>query len=243
MDYLVAIVAAGLLVVVRELVRLGVWKATKQVVFALLAANAASYVAAAGVAFGFYAWHGHTVGHRTIVTEALPGFDAVGKLEPGDVILAVNTEAIDGDLVERVNLGQGAPVMLTIERGGQTREVIVEPKRGPEGKSWLLGIRKSIVPVVERDLGEAFQRATTFPIDDISVMIGQVRGSVGGSDDAEVGGPTRIIDEFVVARPSFLARMWPLWMRFGVFAMLAMLIVDVIRFARLTRLARTPPPQ
>ncbi len=243
MDYLVAIAATGLLVLVRELVRLGVWKATKQVLFALLAANAASYAAAAAVAFGFYAWHGHTVGSRTVVTEALPGFDATGKLAPGDVILAVNTQGIDGDLVERVNLGRGAPVMLTIERGGQTREVMVEPRQGPDGKGWLLGIRKSIVPVVERDLGEAFQRASTFPIDDVSAMISRARGSFGSSDDAEVGGPTRIVEEFAVAPRSFLERMWPLWMRFGVFAMLAMLIVDVFRFVRLTRLARTPPPR
>lgn len=53
------------------------------------------------------------------VGRVLPGFDAQGKLEPGDRITQVNGEPLFADsprtLSERVNESRGAPVSFTIK--------------------------------------------------------------------------------------------------------------------------------
>jgi membrane-associated protease RseP (regulator of RpoE activity) len=94
------------------------------VVLAALAANVASYVLAAAVAFGVFAGHGITTGVRDVVQETLPNCDAATKLRAGDVLVAVDHEPIrSGSFSDRVTRKNGAAVTLTIERAGVTSDV------------------------------------------------------------------------------------------------------------------------
>ncbi|QIG41281.1 PDZ domain-containing protein [Microbacterium sp. 4R-513] len=69
---------------------------------------------------------------------------AAEVLEEGDVILAANgTQVTSGDqLRDIVNAGDGAPVDLTIDRGGAAMNVTVTPREAEiDGQTlWLLGI-------------------------------------------------------------------------------------------------------
>jgi hypothetical protein len=240
-EYVLAIVATLVLIAVRELVRHGVWKATKQLLVAVIAANVTSYVLAAAVAFGVFAMHGTTTGFRTVVEEAMSGFDAAGKLQRGDVILAVDHEpisdAIGQSLTERVARKDGAAVTLTIERAGATSDVTVTPTRSTEGGThlWLLGIKRGREPIQSRDVGAALGNAAVFPASYVRMFAGQIGDLFGGREEAEPGGPVRIVQEFSVPQQSFLVQMGQHWMRFAVFAMLLMFVVDIVRVVRLAR--------
>ena len=240
---LVAVLATLVLIAFRELVRHVVWKATKQLVLAVVAANVTSYVLAAAVAFGMFALHGTTTGYRTTVDEVMPGYDAAGKLQAGDAILAVDHEPLDdagASLPQRVARKNGEAVTLTIERAGETSEIIVTPTRSTEGGTpqWLLGIKRRPEPIQSRDVGAALGNAVVFPATQVRMLARQVGELFAGSDHADPGGPMRIVDEFRVQR-SFLVLMGQRLMQFAVFAMLLMFVTDIIRVIRLARLART----
>ena len=83
-----------------------------------------------------------------VVDVVLPGFDATGKLQPGDRIVAIDGAPLDAPvvpaLVNAVNARDGAPVTLAFERDGKTQTIIVRPQldRTKDGRtSWVLGIR------------------------------------------------------------------------------------------------------
>ena len=83
-----------------------------------------------------------------VVDVVLPGFDATGKLQPGDRIVAVDGARLDEPvvpaLVKAVNARDGAPVTLAFERDGTTQTITVRPQldRTKDGRtSWVLGIR------------------------------------------------------------------------------------------------------
>jgi membrane-associated protease RseP (regulator of RpoE activity) len=238
---LVAVLATLALIALRELVRHVVWKTTKQLALAVIAANVASYVFAAAVAFGMFALHGTTIGYRTTVDEVMPGYDAAGKLQAGDAILAVDHEPLDDfSLPQRVARKNGEAVTLTIERAGATSEVTITPTRSTEGGTpqWLLGIKRRPEPIQSRDVGAALGNAAVFPVTQVRMLARQVSELFAGSDHADAGGPMRIVDEFRVQR-SFLVLMGQRLMQFAVFAMLLMFVTDIIRVIRLARLART----
>jgi len=240
---LVAVIATLALIAVRELVRHAVWKTTKQLVLAVIAANVTSYVLAAAVAFGMFAGHGTTIGFRVTVAEVLPGYDAVGKLSVGDAILAVDHEPLEGvgpSLPDRVARKNGQAVTLTIERAGTTSDVTITPTRSTEGGTpqWLLGIQRGREPIQSRDAGAALGQAAAFPVIQVRVFVQQIAEVFVGTDRADAGGPRRIVEEFRVQR-SFLVLMGQRLMQFAVLAMLLMFVVDIVRVIRLARLART----
>lgn len=244
MEYLVAAIATLVLIALRELVRYGVWKASKQMLIAVIAANAAGYVFAAAVAFGVFAVHGTSAGYHTVIDKVLPGYDATTKLQAGDVILAVDHEALDDvvgqSLTERVRRKNGAAVILTIERAGATSDVSVTPTPSMDpGPPFVLGIMQSRESIQTRDVSAAARNAAVFPATYVRMIASRVGALFGGDDEADPGGPKRILVEYTVAPPSFLVRMGQHWMRFAVFAMLLMFVVDVIRVVRLSRVART----
>ena len=173
----------------------------------IFAGPATNYVSAIVLAFGLYTCHGmESVEHWWGVDEVMQGFDAQGKLQPGDRILDVDHTPIlesNGDsLVERINAKKGAPVTLTVQRAGKTLDVTIQPKLSAEdakdGKPrWLLGI----VPVLQSDTVHvgpvtAAGAALEYPIDQ-TILIGDMLGKIiTGKEQADPGGPKRMIDEF-----------------------------------------------
>ena len=94
---------------------------------------------------------------------------AEGELEEGDVILpAEGTPVTDIEtLRDIVNDGEGAPVELTIDRGGEEQSVSITPREGKvDGKdTWLIGV--------------TLMNDFDFPID-VSIQLNNVGGPSAG---------------------------------------------------------------
>jgi hypothetical protein len=241
----VAALAALGLIAFRELVRFGAWKATRQWIIVTIAGLAASYLAAAGVAFAYLAVHGRTTGYQLAVTEVLPGFDAAGKIEPGDVLVAVDRQPVElggtSSLPSLINRGAGAPVTVTVERAGASRDVVVQPRRDTGGtESWVIGVRKAVVPILDTGASDALRIAASFPITEIRAMVAGFWPAVEGPSDP--GGPKAIVEE-VDLHLSFGIRVWQLLLRFAAIAMLVMVVVDAIRIVLLVRKSSKPAPR
>lgn len=115
------------------------------------------------------------------VEDVTPGYDAQGKLQPGDTILAVDGQPIyaryrnhDGEgLSDRVNLTKDRPLRITVERAGKKVDVLVTPKWAPDAKNlqgkkgmWLLGIRPGeIEKRTSAGFGDVVVESVRYPID------------------------------------------------------------------------------
>ena len=114
----------------------------------ILAGPGTNYISAVVLGLALFAIHGLPSSWRFFgVAGVKPGYDAYGKLEPGDRILAVDgkpilaegeyappggglikADPLNDSLVGRINAKHGAPVTLTIERDGARRDVAIQPK-------------------------------------------------------------------------------------------------------------------
>ncbi len=204
----------------------------RRAAIALAGAAAVAYVVVCALAGAFYVDHGiETGGHYYRVAAVEDGFDAAGKLQPGDRIVA-----IDGDplwvertsLVERVNAKAGAPVTLSIERNGARLDVVVQPTRGRD--HWLLGIRPGIAPEMRHDTGEALVAALAFPAWQVQALAHELRASITPVS-ADPGGPKRIYDSFAVDDNG--VRGWGALLRLSVVVALLLVGLDLVRAAGL----------
>jgi C-terminal processing protease CtpA/Prc len=82
-----------------------------------------------------------------VIGTVLDGYDATGKLAPGDRIVAIDgvalREPVATSLGDRVNARHGHAVVVTFERDGVRRELTLAPLRDRRatGDVWVLGIR------------------------------------------------------------------------------------------------------
>jgi regulator of sigma E protease len=173
----------------------------------IFAGPATNYLSAILLAFCLYNCHGVRGDTLYIgVDEVMPGYDAMGKLEPGDRIIQVDHQPIlatDADarsLTGRVTAKQGAPVLLTVERDGKQVDVSITPRADKDDKGnpiFLLGIRKTVqTDTVQVGIVAAAGRALYYPIAQTKVIVGGLYDIVTGEQKADPGGPKRILDEF-----------------------------------------------
>ncbi|GAB6858543.1 YlbL family protein [Microbacterium xylanilyticum] len=112
---------------------------------------------------------GHTVPVTIQVASVTDDGAAHGILQKGDTVIALNgSNPADSDALRaEIQDSQGAPVTLTIERGGQRQDVSVTPRRQTiDGASrWLLGI--------------TLQQKYTFPVD-VKLQLDNVGGPSAG---------------------------------------------------------------
>lgn len=98
----------------------------------IFAGPATNYLSAIVLAMALYMCHGADQAHWYGVGEVKQGYDAQGKLEPGDRLLEVNHVPLFLDsgpgLVERVTSAKGAPLTLKIARHGVTMDVTIQPQ-------------------------------------------------------------------------------------------------------------------
>jgi regulator of sigma E protease len=106
----------------------------------IFAGPATNYVSAILLAFALYTCHGEPSAERWYaVDEILASYDAAGKLQPGDRILAVDdvpilaSQIVPRTLAERVHAKAGAPVVLTVRRDGKPVDLWVVPRLGNNG--------------------------------------------------------------------------------------------------------------
>ena len=97
----------------------------------IFAGPATNYLSAIVLAFLLFSFHGVDVPWFG-VDQLVPGYDAAGKLEHKDRIVAVDGRPLSWgtghELSERVVASNGAPLRLTLLRNGQTIEVTVQPR-------------------------------------------------------------------------------------------------------------------
>ena len=140
----------------------------------IFAGPATNYLSAIVIMFALYTCHGMNSSWRFYgVGSVNDGFDAVGKLEEGDRILAIDHVPLlaAGDyqpatgpmlhadsLTGRVNAKDGAPVTVTVLRDGKQLDFTVQPKFGYP--TFLAGMH--IDPQVVQGVADAFAK---FPKD------------------------------------------------------------------------------
>lgn len=173
----------------------------------IFAGPATNYVSAIVLAFLLYTLHGVEGTTAYIGVDAvLPGYDAMGKLEPGDRIVEVDHTPIlatdSVSLTARVTAKQGQPVLLTIEREGARKDVSIAPKIGPDKDDkgnpiYLLGIQKTVqTDTVSVGVFDAAGRALYYPIAQTKLIVAGFYDIATGAQKMDPGGPKRILDEF-----------------------------------------------
>lgn len=177
---------------------------------AIFAGPATNYLSAIVLVFGLYTCNGVRSAERWYgVVDVMPDYDAAGKLERGDRILAVDGEALLASgpgpgLNERVEAKQGAPLTLTVRRDGQVLDVTITPKpyvhwlEGDEDKPrYLLGITRNIqYDMIDVGVLDAAKRSIVYPVDQTVVIGKALYGIVQRTEEADPGGPKRIVEEF-----------------------------------------------
>lgn len=242
MSYVVVAVGLAVLVGIHELV---VWFAKRTIrrPWAVLVGPIIGYAVLVGFALVLFAGYGLRGGAlEYIVDETLPGSDAAGKLEAGDRILAADHVAVSPtgtSLVSRVEAAGGKPVVLTIERAGERRDITVQPKQSQVAGRivWMLGIRNRVNEVPVHDSGAAVKAAALYPIHQARNVAVALREIIAGKEEADIAGPMRIVEEFKRA-PAGLRSGFEMLLLLGFYAWLALCVLDLVR---LVVLARQPP--
>ncbi len=198
MAYVVALAILAALVGLHELVLRVAAKRFRRKVVIVALAGVASYLAIAALAFAFFETRGMATGRRFyVVDDVLDDYDAKGKLEPGDRIVAVYDQPVfpyqGKTLTERVNDAGGGPVRLTIERDGKPLDITIQPRRGQDG--WLLGIKKVDQAELVFDHLHAVRSGLVFALARTIQLVQQLVPK----HEADPGGPARIVDEFRAA--------------------------------------------
>jgi regulator of sigma E protease len=191
----------------------------------IFAGPATNYLSAIVLAMLLYTCHGSDVPKWYGVGAVLKDYDAYGKLEHGDRIVAVDHKPLEwsnGDeLIQRVKAANGAPITLSIERDGQPREVIVKPRQDKDASGntlWRIGVQP-YAQTVTVDIGvvNAARAAIQFPIDESRWIGKTLYGIVFGSEKADPGGPVRMVEEFYHAFSAGIAHGIFLLMRLSVY--------------------------
>ena len=203
---------------------------------ALVAGSAAANLGVVALAFAYFTCHGVPSGERAVfVAEVLPGYDAAGKLAPGDRIVAVDGEPLTAgsgpSLSQLVAAKQGAPVTLTVHREGAPLDVTVQPKlakvdRAGGAPGWLLGIKLTTRRELDTSVRTAAGVAIWFPLVRVwTIVAGWGAALFGSGDDRDPGGPVRIVDEF---RASASVVAWQAALAGATYALLALVLLDAI---------------
>jgi regulator of sigma E protease len=192
----------------------------------IFAGPATNYLSAIVLALGLYTCHGVDSSWKWYGVAAVKdGYDAAGKLEVGDRIIAVDHAPIlargeyqpehatvlkSDSLVARVNAKNGDAVTLTVIRNGAPVDVAIQPQRakGDDGKDlmqngkpvFLLGIVPAEQPdVLDLGLIGTTGAALEYPVEQTKLIAGGLWEIINGKEKADPGGPKRIYDEFAKA--------------------------------------------
>ncbi len=229
----------------RVLVQLGGRERLGAQLGALTAGLAAAYLGVAALAFASYSCRGVPTGEEELVVqEVLEGFDAVGKLQPGDRILAVDGEPLGllpgRQLVGRVAAKQGAAVTLTVRRGGAPLDVTIQPtlREDPDGRPmWRLGIRQGVRPEVSTGVAIAAASAIRAPLEQTRAIVADGIAAISeafeGGEEVDAGGPVRIVDEFRGTSEQVSSLVWWFARSAATPVLLLLVIFDLIRAAGL----------
>jgi regulator of sigma E protease len=188
----------------------------------IFAGPATNYLSAIVLAFALYSCHGAESSWRWFeVASIKSNYDAHGKLEVGDRIIAVEGVGLlaqgsyvdaqgkqytQASLTQRVNEKNGKPVTLTVLRDGKQLDIQITPtlvfRDLPTSVTpmYLLGI----VPIERADVLDvglfgSISGALIYPVEQTKMIAGGLYDIIRGEEKADPGGPKRIFDEFAKA--------------------------------------------
>jgi len=241
-------------VVVGLLVMLGIHELVVRVArrviqrpWAVMLGVVGAYLVLVGFALTLFTMYGFSTGkYEFVVAEILPDSAAKTLVEVNDKILEVDHVAvgIPGPSVpERVQAAAGKPVVLTIERAGERREVTVQPTTKDSGTAakWMLGVRLNNVDLRTIDSGSAVTTALKYPFVQIKLVAVGLYESFAGSEEIDIGGPKRIVEEFRALEKPMFQLVLMMLMIFGVYVWLALIVFDIVRMVGLARNSTARP--
>lgn len=170
----------------------------------IFAGPATNYLSAIALAMALFTCHGIDVPKWYAVDETMAGYDAHGKLQPGDRIREIDHVPLyyrrgGEELIKRINAATGPEVTLTIERAGKTLEIPITRKLDKDSgrEVWRIGVKPQIQAVtVSLGVVEAAEHALRYPVDKTKEIGSMLYGIVFGSEKADPGGPIRMVEEF-----------------------------------------------
>jgi membrane-associated protease RseP (regulator of RpoE activity) len=196
----------------------------------ILAGPVTVYLAVAALAFAFFRCHGTAAPERaTTIEQVIEGSGASGKLEPGDVILEVDGTAFSGGstaLTAQVAAKAGAPVAITVDRGGAKQSVTVTPTQR-DGR-WLLGVQ--LAAKRQYSTVESLEDGFWYPTKQAAQTGQGLLEIFRGTDEVDAGGPVRIVSEFRSGTELTTSNLVLLMgMIFGTWTLIALALFDLVR--------------
>src|SRR2546421_5920552 len=162
----------------------------------LVAGPGANYLTACLLAIGIFIGFGK-LSNTTTVEEVLHGTpaEAVG-LQHGDVLVEANGKAVSATypISNVIRESKGAPVTVTVKRGGQLVNLVVSARKDPATGDYLIGIRmgqlRERVPPLT-----AVKGAVVLPFVQSANMLNGFYEMIVGKQKASLSGPVGIARE------------------------------------------------
>ncbi len=175
----------------------------------IFAGPATNYVSAVILAFAVFTCHGVQSREGFYeVASIVDGFDAKGKMQPGDVIVAVDGVPLFANgagptLTERVLAKKGEAMSLRVRRGADLVDVSVTPRAGdPEKKqaAFILGITYQMhFETVDVGVPRAAKHALIYPVVTTQAIVTGLYRIITGKEKAVTRGPKGIVEDFKTA--------------------------------------------
>ncbi|MGE0551134.1 MAG: PDZ domain-containing protein [Kofleriaceae bacterium] len=206
----------------------------------VLAGSLVSYLWAAGLAFAVYAcFEGPDREARIVISDVREGYDAQGKLSPGDEIIAIDGQRIGRgaqSVSQLINAKAGLPVVVTVSSEQGSRDVTLQPTLSDDrygSSTWRIGIVTRRIPI-RGDIGPSAIAALEFPASHIGRMISTTIDSVTTTTE-DPGGAIRIVESFAPSRETRAEQALRLTMLLSAQLLLFLLLLDVVRLIVLAR--------
>jgi len=196
----------------------------------ILAGPVTIYLTVAALAFGYFRCTGTPSQEASREVErVMERFDAVGKLQAGDLIVEVDGSPFYGGasvLSEHVESKKGAPIALTVERAGAKQSFTVNPTKS-DGRL-LLGI--VFASKREHSTVDSLKDGFFYPAHQSARTLASFIDIFTGKDTPDAGGPVRIVQEFSSAFESSTgASVLAYAMIFGTWALMLLGLFDLVR--------------
>jgi regulator of sigma E protease len=166
----------------------------------IFAGPATNYLFAVVLALGLFTCAGvrKPVDAYDTVRATHAGFDAHGKLQPGDRIVAVDGQPYDRHLSKYLTEDAARVYRLTVERGGERVEVPLKPVFDAEHKKLRLGV--SFEDRAQVGFGTAVARAVEYPVVQTeAIVVGLYQWATGQQEGrmSSVVGITQVVADAI----------------------------------------------
>ncbi len=174
----------------------------------IFAGPATNWISAIFLALIVYSCHGVASYERYwVVASVDTAYDAAGKLEVGDRILAIDDvpvykRAADGaqlEVAERVKAKAGAPVTITFVRAGETRTASITPKidEAADGKPLRIGLGLGWeTDTVKEGAGATVVAALEYPVETTGFILAMFKRLIDKPSEIQLSSPIGMTQEF-----------------------------------------------